>query len=582
MSETPQPYNKADIPTNVLKFFDEIQTNSNNHAYQSKDYFFKLHDISRDTKCIENEVIDDSNGNKWIRMSFRNLTLFGDDDQKRKFHEYRKKYIDNLVASLCVHDNNCNFEVIGSDSPVSDRDIFVFEIMGFKKNGVDVNGKIGEVINSIKNEHYKYHNLSLEEMFDCNLYMTNFFGYTDDVKKVPKGYSFYKNKYNEKYLCVNIQKYDNKQRKFSVRRLLVSLQCVNNSKQNDITQTKDIIKSQFIKYFNLLNYCDSKLFSTENLSLNTRGIRKSLCETVRRRTINVSTCPIERTNKVSELSATEKDAYHTLGAALLHVVDTSQYSVDILSKLDISISIPLYIDAILDNLGFVAATLLEDDACKSELYTEIKATKYIDRICNSFIALNNLNPTTLDEYQFKMLKEVSNASYSINSYRKLMYHEDSVEMTSSMNAMKKTLDTFFDSINNTNCAKRSSLLPKIVIFVLFFVDKFDRFVNYKEFEQTMPFQLTRFALNTQIEEKDYCRLPPITQVKEKDDYRFPPITKIEENDDYRFPPITQVKEKDDYKFPPITQIKEKDDFRFPPIKGGSKAKRQPKKKIVKT
>ena len=555
MSEIPQPYSRTDIPTNVLTFFDEIQTKSNNNAYQSKDYFFKLQDISKETKCIENEVIIDSDGNKWIRMSFRNLSLFGSDDQKKKFHEYRKKYIDHLVASLCVHDNNCNFEVIGSDSAVSDRDIFVFEIMGFKKNGVDVNGKISEIINRIKDEHYENHNLSLEEMFDCNLYMTNFFGYTDDVKKVPKGYSFYKNKYTGNYLCFqNIQKYDYKQRKFSVRRLLVSLLCVNNSKQNDITQTKDIIKSQFIKYFNLLNYCDSKLFSTEKLSLNTRGIRKSLCETVRRRTINASTCPIERTNKVSELSATEKDAYHTLGAALLHVIDTSQYSVDILSKFDISISIPLYIDAILDNLGFVAATLVEDDACKSELYTEIKATKYIDRICNSIIALKNINPTTLDEYEFDMLNEVSNASFSINSYRKEMKNEDSVEITSSMNAMKKILDTFFDSINNTNCAKRSSLLPKIVIFVLFFVNKFDRFVDYTEFEQTIPFQSTRLTFNTLIEEKD----------------------------DYRFPPITQIKEKDDYRFPPITQIKEKDDFRFPPIKGGRKAKRQSRKKTVNT
>lgn len=566
MNET-LPYNKADIPTNVLTFFDKIQTNNNNHAYQSKDYFFKLQDISKDTKCIENEVIVDSDENKWIRMSFRNLSLFGSDDQKTKFHAYRKKYIDNLIASLCIQYNNCNFEVIGSDSPVSDRDIFVFEIMGFKKNGEDVNGRIGEVINRIKDEHYKYHNLSLEEMFDCNLYMTNFFGYTDDINKAPQGYSLYKNKYTGKYLCVpNLQKYDLKQRKFSVRRLLVSLLCVNVSKQNDITQTKDIIKSHFIKYFNLINYCDSKLFSTETLTLNTRKIRKSLCETVRRRTINASTCPIERANKVSELSATEKDAYHTLGAALLHVVDTTQYSVDILSKLDISISIPLYIDAILDNLGFVAASLLEDDACKSELYTEIKATKYIDRICNSIIALKNLNPNTLDEYEYDMLNEVSNASFSINSYRKGMYHEDSVEMISSMNTMKKTLDAFFDSINNTNCSKRSSLLPKIVVFVLFFVNKFDRFVDYTQFEQTIPFQRTRFALDTQIEEKD--------------DYRFPPITQVKEKDEYKFPPIAQIKEKDEYRFPPITEVKEKDDFRFPPIKGGSKpkTKRQPKKK----
>ena len=146
--------------------------------------------------------------------------------------------------------------------------------------------------------------------------------------------------------------------------------------------------------------------------------------------------------------------------------------------------------------------------------------------------------------------------------------------------MNQTLDTFFDSINNTNCSKRSSLLPKIVVFVLFFVNKFDRFVDYTQFEQTIPFQRTRFGLDTQIEEKDDYRFPPITQVKEKDDYRFPPITQVKEKDDYRFPPITQVKEKDDYRFPPITQVKEKDDFRFPPIKGGSKpkTKRQPKKK----
>ena len=538
MNET-LPYNKADIPTNVLTFFDKIQTNNNNHAYQSKDYFFKLQDISKDTKCIENEVIVDSDGNKWIRMSFRNLSLFGSDDQKTKFHAYRKKYIDNLIASLCIQDNNCNFEVIGSDSPVSDRDIFVFEIMGFKKNGEDVNGHIGEVINRIKDEHYKYHNLSLEEMFDCNLYMTNFFGYTDDIYKAPQGYSLYKNKYTGKYLCVpNLQKYDLKQRKYSVRRLVTSFLCVNVSKQKDITQTKDLIKSKFMKYSNLLDYCNDKLFSTENLCIDTKRFRKNLCDTVRRRTVNVSTCHTERANKVSELSATEKDAYHTFGAALLHVVDTSQYSVDILSKLDIGISIPLYIDAILDNLGFVAASLLEDDACKSVLYTEIKATKYINRICDSFIALKNLNPKTLDEYEADMLHKVSNESHSINSYRKLMYHEDSVEMTRSMNIMNQTLDTFFDSINNTNCSKRSSLLPKIVVFVLFFVNKFDRFVDYTQFEQTIPFQRTRFGLDTQIEEKD------------------------------------------DYRFPPITQVKEKDDFRFPPIKGGSKpkTKRQPKKK----
>ena len=154
------------------------------NAYSNdKVFFFKY--VGRNPKeldCVKEKdkivIFDDGSAYKgtWIKLCFKHVLLFASERQRQDYHEFRRRYIVDLFDTLCATRSFCNYEIVGSNSAVSDIDVTLYE---YFHEADDKDGhKLAQVLDSIIQKHHETFEQSLEELFDCNLYLTSFFYYS--------------------------------------------------------------------------------------------------------------------------------------------------------------------------------------------------------------------------------------------------------------------------------------------------------------------------------------------------------------------------------------------------------------------
>jgi hypothetical protein len=420
-------------------------------------YFFELRKHLNDDNlinCINKEQRIEINNSQssyygtWILFTFKNILLFATDDQKKTYHAFRTSYITNLLDTTFLESNciNCYYNIIGSNSPVSDIDVHIY----YKITGeTNVNSKYHTDVMSIQkrilSKHHENFNQTLEELFDCNLYLTSFFYYSDNEIENNVFSSILNRTTRDIYLCIpKLDIYSNtfnvNQRKLSCTKLLNIFEYVfKNNIQFPISYLKNILKDISLIFDGHYDFLDITRKECEYSKANTYTQK-----TMKWKTINAvlqKKNSGELVNSVSKYSRTEKDTYNSFGAAVIHVVNHEDYPqvVEFIDEM-------MYIDAVFDNLGFIYKLVLEKDKCDTDDFIIVKVCKYLDRICNNieglitFISqsrqeLHNNSKISKNKY-FTTIKNLSNLC---NKNRKKLV---------SLESAKKTIEEVYDGLYN--------------------------------------------------------------------------------------------------------------------------------------
>ena len=510
------------FPNNVFKSKSSLKNQPNSDFIQ-KMFMFEYKNDKNTNKdgiqCIPSDQKVTTRDNKtWIKFSFKNMVLFGTVEQKQSFHKFRKAYINKLFKSLCNPHQNCNYEIVGSDSPVSDMDITIYEMIENKHqdktndmDNVNISKSIEDVLVNIYKNHHDVFDQTLEELFDCNIYLTSFFYYsknniTDGTMYtcIPKATNKNHNSINNMYLCFlkhDSGYFDYEQRKWALSKFvkLISREVPKRFKSDIL----DILLKYFDGYYKLFQIVEKFILKKHGTFIKrsnatTFRYRSDKIRDVRqaRRSINafnrensVSSADsgiirngentyynaernvyketsdpqellndIERKNAISEvlsktakLSTAEKDTYSTQGASFAHVVNRNEYP-----EITKHLSIYMLIDAIFDNLGFIGQLIFHEEQCNDEFvqFTKVmKVSKYVERICNDLVLImavpeaNNYKQNKPTEFQ-----NIATLSKDLNEKRKKML--PMTETSSSIDQFKNILREYSNS--------RIGIIPNII------------------------------------------------------------------------------------------------------------------------
>lgn len=502
-------YNEK-FPCNKFKTQTQVKTQSQ-VSPNTKIYFFKYDGkSSTDITClpkIDNDTDIDNktgymevNGNIWIRLSYENIVLFGSQLQKQSYHNFRVEYINKLIENSCNDVDNCNYEIIGSDSPVSDRDITIYKLLGQVSSY-----SLDDVKQKIQDEHYNTFMDSLEYLFDCNIYLTVFFFYskTQPTKLDDSPYIYINpvqkiNSNIKHYLCIPNTKgtYDTKkQREFAFMKLIKVLS------QKEFYICKKYIEKYFPQYLTFISAMSNsrKLFLSQSVSRmgneKTSQYYRNVGETSDNLLKTASNDKIDKlVQRMSKLSITERDTYNSIGAAFSHVVNHDTYP-GIIEY----ITVPMYIDAAIENLGFIGQLVKKKSACLDDTFIIIKMVKYLDRICgnikNIFRKKGLVNPQILslpeckcgvfDKFEQQitstmktpLFKCISTCSATINQNRKNMV---SIEVNKNkVNELICYLEQYYNNLrkNTDTPFEDKDILFKIFtlisVFTFSYISKFD-------------------------------------------------------------------------------------------------------------
>jgi hypothetical protein len=476
------------FPVNVFKNpsgrDNSVNVNLSEDDLLERVYFFKYDKNGANTyfkiDCLPESERQDINGNTWILFTFKNILLFGTPEQKQKFHEFRKRYLKTLFTKMCT--NQCNYEVVGSDSPSSDYDVTIYEYLDKSRNGSlnsptlnseDILSELSDTVNMIEREHRKVFSLSLSVLFDCNIYLTSFFVYSRERDTqftcIPSKLPY------KPYMCIpKLTGYSKEQRKWAFTKLVKVLETTDEIKAGMV-----VIKGYLFKFYpNYTNvYEDAKDLiqgvSTELEKYNSHDLRVSnsgnsrkkrsyddlrkYLSVARKNSESSSTLAEDIVRKMSELSVAEKDTYSTMGSSLAHVVDQKAYP-----GIRDYIEVPMYIDAMIDNLGFIGQLILYQDPCYNETFMMIKISKYLDRIFTDFKCIyekidNTLyqNTKTKCKDAIQMVQDVSLLSERINQKRKDPALQSISELQSIVdNLNEKLRESFLQIVPTTPLFKR--------------------------------------------------------------------------------------------------------------------------------
>ena len=434
-----------------------ITSNSNWLDRNNRIYYFRYQGSNpRELECIGKDRIDIETGTYkgiWLKLCFKYILLFASSQQREDYHTYRKNYIEKLLETLCLKDANCNYEIVGSNSAVSDVDITLYEYYG--DSCLDnVNAQSEKIV--CKNAHelanvleriYKAHHAnfaqSLEELFDCNLYLTSFFYYS----KLPIANPLFvcltnkkKNVGHPPYICfLKHTKYEPEQRMWAFNKMSTVLESHN--KTGPLANVCSDILNEILFYFPTYagrlkataSFMQRKLAT--NRFAKTRGdsyVSMRASVEVRPRSYSSSRLSsmtgsldghqynglrddeiVKRVlSQTANLSTKEKDTYSTQGSSLAHVINRKDYP-----EVQKYISTPMYIDAVFDNLGFLYMLFFDkDDWCPnvktSNDITLVKGSKYLHRMCED-IGRVYVSKGVMSKREFNELQNKDNSSGGI-------------------------------------------------------------------------------------------------------------------------------------------------------------------------
>ena len=411
-------------------------------AHKLKHYYFELHPSKLELFKLVYNLKDDIAQRVKVNFTWDTIRVFGTEEQKKAFNDFRRMYVFYLIQQFCYSPNNvsinsssnttkqsntCNYKVIGTPaiSVESDMD---FDIT-VKTNDID----IGQILTRISNKHHEYFALELNELFDTNLYGSVFL--FDPTKHNNPSPSFIEkqNRWSwirtveiftdPKYVSESLLQYFKKHLLSSHQILfdktLEELKTLNNDNQS----------------FNLSSNALESLpefltFEKDTTNISSISRNKSSPELFKR---NTKIIPIERSkslycsrNKIESYTSClssyfeninngklddisehfslakyyENETYRSLGA-VLHIVN----------KLT-DINKNFFVHSVYDQFGFVVECILETKIKENMLIDVIpKASKYISRICDAVEKIG-IQDKIINYY------EIKNTSEELNNVRR--------------------------------------------------------------------------------------------------------------------------------------------------------------------
>ena len=307
-----------------------------------------------------------------LQMTWERLMLFGSDAQIRHFDRLRQIYIQHLLKKHTRSFDKCTIQYIGSHSPKSDIDIELY-----------CPNHLESIHQSIQQDHKsKYPHVSLNELYDINLYST-IYHYLDPMCTTTK-----------KLLlsCYPKQTSTKRQRQWSFVRMVESLMELPSSSR------KRILDSFPSSLQHLYNDAKELLGDVRKKYKNQTQLNYMIVYVgmLQRRMDS----PESIAEAFSMASWGEIDTYRSIGA-ILHIVEE-------IPKLQPS----LYYDSIYDNLGFIYDLMCRKSLCFKEqtTYHFVRATKYMGRILNALESIHK-DPT---------MKPLQQLTKQINQKRKAM------------------------------------------------------------------------------------------------------------------------------------------------------------------
>lgn len=255
------------------------------------------------------------NGVTYAELRWDTLRYLGTQTQLLFYNRMRRDYIYDLLIRHCHH--TCTYEIIGSRNKSSDIDI-------------NLNTGLTSALNStralkhIHSEHHRKYKLSLQDMFDINIYLTT----------IPPD--------------LHIPSSSTRQHAFAVTRYVVHMG-IHSPYVSD--QWRPLLKTA-----NDL----SKLRSE-------RSYLPRVQSYISKYRAGAPAADIADAFSMSKLS--EHESYYSIGACL-HIVNHQLKT----------ISVGQLVDSILDNLGFAAEFARKYNPCTSGATALVKVAKYLLRM----------------------------------------------------------------------------------------------------------------------------------------------------------------------------------------------------------
>lgn len=391
----------------------------------------------------------------YVILDWRNFLFFGDiavvSDFCRSYDTFRWSYIRSLLQSV---NDKIYYEKVGSNSCVSDIDISIcpkinfssyngnYQTFRFKKYANKVK-KAFEIIMKLHNKHFTQ---TFEDLFDTNIYATNFTIKADitqfyHVRQILSDKIFHYYRKKEHVICFpkihetiltsnEIEKIHLSQFTFAFRRLFNHLLSHPNPKLRNAMNfyyrlnynNKDLLKGilgdvDLLKYY-IYSEVDNNKLIKDYTKYVTKYYKTIDAIVANEKVVDTSSLVKDALKYLSIATCMEHDSYHSYGAFLDIVIlsggesNKKQYMHSYLFK-----------HSIVDNVGFISdiITRYKDDYCYDDVTNILKVSKYIERICNAIL-------NSGDKYNKKRINDIRTIASRANEARKNGIKEEKSQM----------------------------------------------------------------------------------------------------------------------------------------------------------
>ena len=329
--------------------------------------------------CMENLdgalYRQDKDGAFFIKLRWELLVQFGTKSQLSTFDKMRISYLDDLLERHCSPLLDCHTRIIGSRSPKSDMDI-----------NMTCPKHMEEVLHGIFKEHHaRFPGISLEDLFDVNIY-GSVFHYLDDRCDTRQ----------MTLACYPRYEMGYRQRMWSFLRIIEMC-------ETHLTpeQRREMCEMWPAPYSRL--YADTKVLYGQQKRRNPDGYVRAI-STYMKALAQPTPDPHGIAEAFGKSKVLEHDTYRSIGA-VLHIVEHRT-----------NLRPSAMYDSCYDNLGFVFQALLKPSLCgKGVLMNRvIKCAKYIERVID---AVRHINAPRKISGPFRKLDAIA---AEINAKRKAL------------------------------------------------------------------------------------------------------------------------------------------------------------------
>lgn len=307
------------------------------HHYKNNTYFFLIHDsmVPQFKECEKYtythpvqpifHILDDK---IYVRFLWECIVLFATQEQLDKFDDFRQDYVNHLLKESCSNKKNkCDIQVfkrVGSRAQKSDIDYNIESLRSY------------EIIKRIMNIHYKHFQDDIADVFDLNFYgsIINY-----EINNPPKDYRQTIWSYLRFVEVIKHLSKDNQQFIYN------KLPARDKQLYNDTKTHLEKLEKQYTPDQNYNNYEKSiKDYHTNSISP-------------------------EAYELFSLTKYFERESYRSVGA-FLFVVNKSN-----------RITVPMLIDCVYDNIGFISEIAVGVTMCNVGTYGYrlLRLPKYIAR-----------------------------------------------------------------------------------------------------------------------------------------------------------------------------------------------------------